>query len=118
MQQGRIVLAGDAAHIVTPAGGKGMNLAIQDAEELAGALVDRVMRGDDQRLDAYTTVRLPQVWRAVEFSHWMLQHLLLAPGGRPEEAAFHHRLRASRLARLMSGGPMAMDFARCYVGVF
>ena len=31
MQHGRVFFAGDAAHLITPAGGKGMNIAIQDA---------------------------------------------------------------------------------------
>jgi 3-(3-hydroxy-phenyl)propionate hydroxylase len=35
---GRVVLAGDAAHIHSPAGGQGMNLGIQDAFALAAAL--------------------------------------------------------------------------------
>jgi len=34
MQDRRQYLCGDAAHLITPAGGKGMNLAIQDALEL------------------------------------------------------------------------------------
>jgi FAD binding domain len=38
MQHGRVFLAGDAAHLITPAGGKGMNIAIQDAVELACGL--------------------------------------------------------------------------------
>jgi p-hydroxybenzoate 3-monooxygenase len=38
LQDARIFLAGDAAHLITPAGGKGMNLAIQDAVELAHGL--------------------------------------------------------------------------------
>jgi p-hydroxybenzoate 3-monooxygenase len=37
MQHGRVFLAGDAAHLITPAGGKGMNMAVQDAVELAAA---------------------------------------------------------------------------------
>ena len=41
MQHGRVFLAGDAAHLITPAGGKGMNLAIQDAVELAHGLTER-----------------------------------------------------------------------------
>ena len=42
MQQGPVLLAGDAAHLITPAGGKGMNLAIQDAVELAHGLIERL----------------------------------------------------------------------------
>ena len=41
MHDGRVYLAGDAAHLITPAGGKGMNLAIQDALELAASLRER-----------------------------------------------------------------------------
>ena len=41
MQDGRVFVAGDAAHVITPAGGKGMNLAIQDAVELANGLIER-----------------------------------------------------------------------------
>src|SRR5262249_9739909 len=40
MHRGRLFLAGDAAHIVTPAGGKGMNVALQDADELVARLLD------------------------------------------------------------------------------
>ena len=40
MQHGRVLLAGDAAHIVTPASGKGMNLALQDIDELVAGLLD------------------------------------------------------------------------------
>lgn len=37
-QQGRVFLAGDAAHIHSPTGGQGMNLGIQDAYNLAWKL--------------------------------------------------------------------------------
>ncbi len=47
---GRIWLAGDAAHINSPAGGMGMNGGVHDALNLADKLV-RVLRGD---LGAYT----------------------------------------------------------------
>jgi p-hydroxybenzoate 3-monooxygenase len=113
MQHGPVFLAGDAAHIVTPAGGKGMNLALQDADELVAGLLDHYRSHDDRRLNAYSTTRLSAVWRAVEFSHWMLD-LLLA---RPAEGRFREGLRQARLARLMAGGDFARDFARTYVGI-
>jgi 2-polyprenyl-6-methoxyphenol hydroxylase-like FAD-dependent oxidoreductase len=56
---GRLVLAGDAAHVHSPAGGQGMNLGIQDAVALAGVL-DRVIGGEsDDLLDAYSDARRP-----------------------------------------------------------
>ncbi|WP_436775819.1 FAD-dependent oxidoreductase [Yinghuangia sp. YIM S09857] len=39
---GRVLLAGDAAHVNNPLGGLGMNSGIHDAVELAGALADVV----------------------------------------------------------------------------
>ncbi|HZY19217.1 MAG TPA: FAD-dependent oxidoreductase [Ramlibacter sp.] len=49
---GRVVLAGDAAHVHSPAGGQGMNVGIQDAIALAEALA-AALAGDDQALDRY-----------------------------------------------------------------
>jgi p-hydroxybenzoate 3-monooxygenase len=112
MQHGPLFLAGDAAHIVTPAGGKGMNLALQDADALTAALLDHYRTGDDCRLEAYSATRLPAVWQTVEFSHSMLD-LLLA---RPSEGRFGEGLRETRLGRLMEGGQFAKEFATNYVG--
>ena len=39
-QAGRILVAGDAAHVHSPAGGQGMNIGIQDAIALAAAISD------------------------------------------------------------------------------
>jgi hypothetical protein len=62
---GRTFLAGDAAHIHSPAGGQGMNTGIQDAINLGWKLA-LVIRGtaDPELLDTYETERLP-VGRAV-----------------------------------------------------
>jgi 3-(3-hydroxy-phenyl)propionate hydroxylase len=57
---GRLVLAGDAAHLNSPAGGMGMNGGIHDAMELAAALLP-ILRGaaDESLLDRYTRRRQP-----------------------------------------------------------
>lgn len=52
---GRLLLAGDAAHVHSPAGGQGMNLGIADAVALAGALSDVLQGGPDAALDDYST---------------------------------------------------------------
>jgi 2-polyprenyl-6-methoxyphenol hydroxylase-like FAD-dependent oxidoreductase len=65
-RQGRVFLAGDAAHIHSPAGGQGMNTGIQDAVNLGWKLA-AVLRGKgDARvlLDSYEAERRP-VARAV-----------------------------------------------------
>ena len=77
LQDGLVFLAGDAAHLITPAGGKGMNLAIQDAVELAHGLIERFgPRHDGARLATYSDTRLPEIWRTQAFSNWMLRLIL------------------------------------------
>jgi 2-polyprenyl-6-methoxyphenol hydroxylase-like FAD-dependent oxidoreductase len=56
---GRLVLAGDAAHVHSPAGGQGMNLGIQDAVALADALAQALQDGSGAPLDAYSAARKP-----------------------------------------------------------
>jgi 2-polyprenyl-6-methoxyphenol hydroxylase-like FAD-dependent oxidoreductase len=51
---GRLLLAGDAAHLHSPAGGQGMNLGITDAVALAKALAEVLNDGQADTLDAYS----------------------------------------------------------------
>jgi 3-(3-hydroxy-phenyl)propionate hydroxylase len=56
-RRGRVVLAGDAAHVNNPLGGMGMNFGIHDAVSLAGKLA-RVLAGEpDSLLDLYDRQR-------------------------------------------------------------
>ena len=56
---GRVLLAGDAAHVHSPAGGQGMNLGIQDAIALSDALTTVLETGRDAVLDEYSAARRP-----------------------------------------------------------
>ncbi|CAN5256790.1 hypothetical protein BH10PSE1_BH10PSE1_34580 [soil metagenome] len=58
MSVGRIALAGDAAHIHSPIGARGMNLGIEDAYVFA-ACADDYLRGQTGRLDDYNRLRHP-----------------------------------------------------------
>jgi len=59
-RKGRIVLAGDAAHIHSPFGGQGMNTGIGDAENFAWKLALVVQgRADEALLDTYQAERRP-----------------------------------------------------------
>jgi 2-polyprenyl-6-methoxyphenol hydroxylase-like FAD-dependent oxidoreductase len=72
-RHGRVFLAGDAAHVHSPAGGQGMNTGIQDALDLARRL-GAVLRGgapDDSVLDGYETDRRPIVEEVVAFTDKM-----------------------------------------------
>jgi 2-polyprenyl-6-methoxyphenol hydroxylase-like FAD-dependent oxidoreductase len=56
-RRGRVFLAGDAAHVHSPAGGQGMNLGIQDAFNLAWKLA--VPAPTEALLDSYEAERRP-----------------------------------------------------------
>ena len=57
---GRVLLAGDAAHIHPPTGGQGLNLGVQDAFNLGWKLAAQVRgRAPDALLDTYQAERRP-----------------------------------------------------------
>ena len=59
-RRGRILLAGDAAHVHFPAGGQGVNLGLQDAVNLGWKLAAEVRgRAPDGLLDTYHGERQP-----------------------------------------------------------
>ncbi|MCZ4123822.1 FAD-dependent oxidoreductase [Streptomyces sp. H39-S7] len=63
-RNGRLLLAGDAAHVHSPAGGQGMNTGIQDAFALGRAIAR-------DRLDGYEAQRRPVAERVVAFTDRM-----------------------------------------------
>ena len=120
MQRGRVFLAGDAAHLITPAGGKGMNLAIQDAVELAHGLAEQLgPRADGERLAAYSATRLPSIWRTQAFSSWMLRLILAGSDRAPDDPAapFGRGLREGWVSALQHDPLLARWFAHAYAGV-
>jgi 2-polyprenyl-6-methoxyphenol hydroxylase-like FAD-dependent oxidoreductase len=56
---GRVFLAGDAAHVHSPAGGQGMNTGIQDAYNLGWKLENVLQGAPGSLLDTYEEERLP-----------------------------------------------------------
>src|SRR5271168_3707915 len=67
---GRVFLAGDAAHIHSPAGGQGMNTGMQDAFNLAWKLA-AVIEGDagETLLDSYEAERVPVADQVIKFTN-------------------------------------------------
>ncbi|HYQ64299.1 FAD-dependent monooxygenase [Actinophytocola sp.] len=64
-RMGRVLLAGDAAHVHSPFGGQGLNLGLVDAANLGWKLAAAV-RGRDHLLDSYTAERHPVGARVLE----------------------------------------------------
>lgn len=56
-REGRILLAGDAAHVNNPIGGLGMNGGLHDAVALAGKLAEVIEGADESVLDLYSRQR-------------------------------------------------------------
>ena len=75
---GRVFVAGDAAHIHSPAGGQGLNTGVQDAYNLAWKLA-LVLRGEapESLLDTYHAERHPVGQQAMNTSDFVLRSALL-----------------------------------------
>ncbi len=116
IQHGNLFLAGDAASLISPSAAKGANLALMEAEILANALIAALKRDEDGPLERYSAECLPRIWRAQEFSHWMIS-LLHGPFGDDDEAVFHRALRDARLESLRVSRSHQDFFAENYVGI-
>ncbi|GII04778.1 FAD-dependent oxidoreductase [Planobispora takensis] len=79
---GRVVLAGDAAHVHSPAGGQGMNTGIQDATVLGEAL-SAALKGDEAALEAYGAARRPVAEQVVAFAGRLTRLATLSRSVRP-----------------------------------
>jgi 2-polyprenyl-6-methoxyphenol hydroxylase-like FAD-dependent oxidoreductase len=98
--QGRVWLAGDAAHVHSPAGGRGMNMGIMDAHALAAAIVS----GD---LAGYERARHPVAERFIRLNR-RISAAIGAPGWRGR------LVRAT--ARMVA--PLAVRGIRRLLGLF
>jgi p-hydroxybenzoate 3-monooxygenase len=113
MQYGRLLLAGDAAHIVPPTGAKGLNLAVADVRVLAAALAEYYRSASSRLLESYSATALRRVWRAEHFSWWMTSMLHRFHDDTP----FHHRLQLAELEYVVASRAASTSLAENYVGL-
>jgi p-hydroxybenzoate 3-monooxygenase len=111
LRHGRLLLAGDAGHIVPPTGAKGLNLAIADVAILAPRIVDVVRHGVTTGLDDYSDVALRRVWRAQDFSNDMTAMMHVNPD------AFENRRQLARLRYVVTSEAARRSIAENYVGL-
>ena len=110
MRHGRLLLAGDAAHIVPPTGAKGLNLALADVALLAPAVEEFLSGGGTALLDAYSDSAVRRVWRKTHFSWWMTS-MLHAHGDE-----FDRQLQLAQLRYTCLSPAAATSLAENYTG--
>jgi p-hydroxybenzoate 3-monooxygenase len=113
MRYRRLLLAGDAAHIVPATGAKGLNLAVADVRRLSAALGAWYEQGSETALDAYSAACLQRVWRVQHFSAWMTRLLHILPGA----DAFERRVQLAELESVVSSRAASTVLAENYVGL-
>ena len=84
-RDGRVFLAGDAAHIHSPAGGQGMNTGIQDAYNLGWKLAAVADGATPSLLDTYEAERRP-----------VAEHVLALSNARMQQVVGHQELPLRR----------------------
>jgi len=104
-RRGRLLIAGDAAHLMPPFAGQGMCAGLRDAMNLTWKL-DRVLRGTspDGLLNSYTPERTPHVRGFIDFSMELGKVICLTD---PAAATERDRLMMAVLQDPSSASPVA-----------
>ena len=113
MRFGRMLLAGDASHIVPPTGAKGLNLAASDVHYLSQGLREYYDEKSSAGIDGYSARALSRVWKAVRFSWWMTSMLHKFP----DQGEFGARIQLAELDYLVGSKAASASLSENYVGL-
>ncbi len=113
---GRLMLVGDAGHIVPPTGAKGLNLAASDVGYLWQAL-QGFYGGRPGELDHYSQRALARIWKAERFSWWMTSLMHRFPEADGGSGSFGHKMQLAELDYLVHSPAAMTAMAENYVGL-
>lgn len=116
MQFGRLFLIGDSAHIILPVAGKGMNLALFDAEAFVLGVRAAVQDDDWSVLKTYSDTCLPRTWLYQEYSTWV-NEMLHEPSDMTGASPFRAKLAKARYDRLFSSKNWARAYSELLAGL-
>ena len=103
-RKGRILLAGDAAHIHAPLGGQGLNLGLGDAMNLGWKLAATIHQGaPDGLLDSYQTERYPVGAQVLDWSRAQVAIMRPDPNARALNAIFRDLMNTRDGATYFAG---------------
>lgn len=103
-RSGRILLAGDAAHIHSPLGGQGLNLGLGDAMNLGWKLAAVAQnQASEDLLDTYHTERHPVGAQVLDWSRAQVAIMRPDPHARALHAIFRDLLNTRDGATYMAG---------------
>lgn len=103
-RNGRVFLAGDAAHVHSPAGGQGMNTGIQDAFNIGWKLAAVLLGGHPALLDTYEEERLPVAASVLALSNELLRQAIEERG-----IVFERSSRTQQLGIGYRGASLSVD---------
>jgi hypothetical protein len=102
---GRVLIAGDAAHVHPPTGGQGLNTSLQDAYNLGWKLAAVLRGAPDALLDTYEAERRPIAAGMLELSMGLLKSMqggqAMKRGRNTQQLDLHYR--DSVLSQAMNG---------------
>jgi p-hydroxybenzoate 3-monooxygenase len=111
MQYQNLFLAGDAVHIVPPAGAKGLNMAVADVRVLARGMVSYLRNGSRAGLDRYSSDCEQRVWKTIRFSYYLTSLLHRFK----EQSEFDRGMQLSELEYILQSEALQKAIAQQYV---